>query len=78
MILLHLQITRKITKCDRIMENSSKSHMKSSVFLHVFNDISTYVYVFAEYFLHSFSNLSIEFLVVLLNIIWNAILFMLQ
>ena len=43
------------------MENSSKSHMKSSVFLHVFNDISTYVYVFTEYFLHSFSNLSIKF-----------------
>ena len=42
--------------------------MKSSVFLHVFNDISTYVYVFMEYFLHSFSNLSIEFLVVLLGI----------
>ena len=47
--------------CDQILENSSKSHMKSSVF----NDISTYVYVFTEYFLHSFSNLSIEFLVVL-------------
>ena len=47
--------------CDRILENSSKSHMKSSIFLHVF----TYVYVFTEYFLHSFSNLSIEFLVVL-------------
>ena len=47
--------------CDRILENSSKS----SVFLHVFSDISTYVYVFTEYFLHSFSNLSIEFLVVL-------------
>ena len=44
---------------------SSKSHMKSSVFLHVFDDISTYVYVFTEYFLHSFSNLSIEFQVVL-------------
>ena len=27
---------------DRILENSSKSHMKSSVFLHVFNNISTY------------------------------------
>ena len=51
--------------CDWILENGSKSHMKSSVFLHVFNDISTYVYVFTEYFLHSFSNLSIEFLVVL-------------
>ena len=50
--------------CDRILENSFKSHMKSSVFLHVFNDI-TYVRVFTEYFLHSFSNLSIEFLVVL-------------
>ena len=43
--------------------------MKSSVFLHVFNDISIYVYVFTEYLLHSFSNLSIEFLVVLRNII---------
>ena len=41
--------------------------MKSSVFLHVFNDISTYVYVFMEYFLHSFSNLSIEFLVIILG-----------
>ena len=53
--------------CDRILENGSKSHMKSSVFLHVFNDISTYVYGFTEYtyFLYSFSNLSIEFLVVL-------------
>ena len=27
---------------DWILENSSKSHMKSSVFLHVFNDISIY------------------------------------
>ena len=26
--------------CDQILENSSKSHMKSGVFLHVFNDIS--------------------------------------
>ena len=51
--------TKCITNCDWILENSSKSHMKSSVFLHVFNDISTYVYVFTEYFLHSFSNLSI-------------------
>ena len=49
--------------CDQILENSSKSHMKSNVFLHVFNDISTCV--FMEYFLHSFSNLSIKFLVVL-------------
>ena len=51
--------------CDQILENSSKSHMKSSVFLYVFNDISTYVYIFTDYFLHSFSNLSIKFLVVL-------------
>ena len=60
-----LQSYIAINNCDRTLENSSKSHMKSSVFLHVFNDISTYVYVFTEYFLHSFSNLSIdsEFLV---------------
>ena len=51
--------------CDWILENSSKSHMKSSVFLHVFNDISTYAYVFTKYFLYSSSNLSIEFHVVL-------------
>ena len=48
-------------KISRLYENSSKSHMKSSVFLHVFSDISTNAYVFTEYFLHSFSNLSIEF-----------------
>ena len=50
--------------CDRILENSSKSHMKSSVFLHVFNDVSTYAYVLTEYtyILHS---LSIEFHLVL-------------
>ena len=35
------------------------------LFLHVFNDISTYAYVFTVYFLHSFSNLSIKFHVVL-------------
>ena len=52
--------------CDRILENSSKSHMKSSVFLHVFNIISTYAYVFSyRVFLTFFSNLSIEFDVVL-------------
>ena len=28
--------------CDRILENGSKSHIKSSVFQHVFNYISTY------------------------------------
>ena len=58
-----------VSICDQILENSSKSHMKSSVFLHVFNDISTYAYVFTEYFLHCFSNLSIEFHVVLIIII---------
>ena len=43
-------------KCDRISENSSKSHMKSSKYY-----ISTYVYVFPEYLLHNFNNLSIKF-----------------
>ena len=54
-----------IIKYDRILENSSKSHMKYSVFLYVFNNISTYVYVLTEYFLHSFGNWSIEFHLVL-------------
>ena len=75
---MYIAIATYVCICDRILENGSKSRMKSSVFLHVFNDISTYVYVFMECFLYSFSNLSIEFLVVLLNIIGNAILFMLQ
>ena len=35
--------------------------MKSGVFLHVIIDISTYAYVFTGYFLHTFSNLNIEF-----------------
>ena len=60
--------------CDRILENSSKSHMKSSVFLHVFNDIS----LMHMYFIHSFSNLSIEFHVVIWNIIENTMVFMWQ
>ena len=60
-IIDQLQCNTKTLKCDRILENNSKSHMKSSVFLHVFNDISTCAYVPTEYFLHSFSNLSIEF-----------------
>ena len=55
--------------CDWILEHSSKSHMKSSVFLHVFNDISTYVHVFTEYFLHSFSDLCIKFHVMLYEIL---------
>ena len=50
---------------DQILENGSKSHMKSSVFLHVFNDISIYAFVFLEYFFNMFHNLSIEFHVLL-------------
>ena len=61
--MLGAHATAGITICDQI--NSSKSHMKSSVFLHVFNDISSYAYIFTEYFLYSFSNLSIEFHVVI-------------
>ena len=30
-----------VLNCDRILENGSKSHMKSIVFQHVFNCIST-------------------------------------
>ena len=47
--------------CDRISENGSKSHMKSIVFQHVLNCISTYAYVFSEYLLISFDNLNIKF-----------------
>ena len=47
--------------CDRISENGSKSQMKSIVFQHVFNCISTYTYVFPEYLLHNFDNLSNKF-----------------
>ena len=47
--------------CDRILENGSKSHMKSIVFQHVFNCISTYAYVFPKYLYHNFDNLSIKF-----------------
>ena len=35
--------------------------MKSSVFQHVFNYISTYTYAFPEYLLNNFNNLSIKF-----------------
>ena len=41
------------------------SHMKSSVFQHIFNYISTYAYVFSEYLLCNFNNLSIKFHVML-------------
>ena len=47
--------------CDPISENGSKSHMKSNVFQHIFNYISTNAYVFPEYLLHNFNNLSIKF-----------------
>ena len=47
--------------CDRISENGSKSHMKSIVFQHVLNCISSYVHVFSEYLLNSFDNLNIKF-----------------
>ena len=64
--------------CDRILENGSKSHMKFFVFLHIFNCISTYAYVFPEYLLHNFDNLSIKFHVMIRNNVENVILFMLQ
>ena len=64
--------------CDRISENGSKSHMKSIVFLHIFNCISTNAYVFPEYLLHNLDNLSIKFHVMIWNDVENAILFMLQ
>ena len=47
-------IASHIYICDQILDNSSKSHMKSSVFLHALHDISTYVYVFTEYVFHTF------------------------
>ena len=46
--------------CDRISENGSKAHIKS-IFHYVFNCISTYAYVFPEYLLDNFDNLSITF-----------------
>ena len=64
--------------CDRISENGSKSHMKSIVFHHVFNCISTYAYVFPEYLLHNFDNLSIKLHIMIGNNVENVILFMLQ
>ena len=42
------------------LENGSKSHMKSSVFQHVFNYNSTYVYVFPKNLLHNFDNLRMQ------------------
>ena len=51
----------KGNNCDRISENGSNSHMKSIVFLHICNCISTNAYVFPEYLLHNLDNLSIKF-----------------
>ena len=38
--------------------------MKSGVFQHVFQCISTYAYVFPEYLLQNFNDLSIKFYVI--------------
>ena len=62
---MHKYIMQSIIVCDRISENGSKSHMKSSVFQHIFNYISTYAHVFPEYLLHNFNNLCIKFHVML-------------
>ena len=62
----------RIGTCDRILENSSKSHMKSGVFLHVFNDISIYAY--SKIFLNQFSNLSIEFHYEICNIVCMVVI----
>ena len=45
--------------CGRISENGSKAHMKSIIFHDLFNCISTYAYVFPEYLMDNFDNLSI-------------------
>ena len=50
-----------IPKCDRISENGSKSHMKSIVFQHVLNCISSNAHVFSEYLSNSFDNLNMKF-----------------
>ena len=48
------------TICDRILESSSKSHMKYAVFYPVFKVISVNVYVIPEYFLNKLGNLCYE------------------
>ena len=58
--------------CDRVLENGSKSHIKSIVFQHVFNCIFTKAYVFLEYLLHNFDNLSIKFHVMIRNNVENV------
>ena len=64
--------------CDRISENGSKAHMKSIIFHHVFNCISTIAYAFPEYLLDNFDNLSIKFQVMVGNNVENVILYVLQ
>ena len=64
--------------CDWILENSSKSHMKYTVILHVFNFISVILYVFQVYFLNKFRNFSFEFHTISRNILKYARLFMSQ
>ena len=51
--------------CNGSSEKSSKSHIKSSVFQHIFNYISTYAYACPEYLLHNFNNTSTKFYVIL-------------
>ena len=55
--------------CERILRNGSKSHMKNNVFLHAFNDISSYAYIFSKYLYYCFSNSSTELHVLWLNIL---------
>ena len=53
--------------CDQILENISKSHMKSSTFQQVCISMYFYLcYAFPEYLLHNFNDLSIKFY------IWNV------
>jgi len=47
-IIFTLVIDIKCTICDQILGNGSKSHMKYSIFLHVFNDISSYANMMAS------------------------------
>ena len=66
------QITKnersKTSICDHIFGNGSKLHMKYSVFLHVFTDISSYAYIFNQYLCYHFSNSNTELHVLCLNI----------
>ena len=61
-----------------IYVTKSRKMVGSTVFHHVFNCISTYAYVFPEYLLHNFDNLSIKLHIMIGNNVENVILFMLQ